>query len=371
MKRLVLIGAGHAHALVLKAFAKTSLKDVEVVLVSPDELAPYSGMIPGWLAGSYRWDECCSDFAHLCRRAGVQLFLDSVMSLDPLHSELMLTSGKSISYDWLSLNIGSTLPPPPGDGVFVLPMRPLSALNARWETLLAHCCGLAPGVDFRLVTVGGGAAGVETVLAAQQRLPRLVPEVNFSFSLATQGEEILPGMAKGAACLLRSRLERQGIEVITHFCADHVSPNGIVGTDRRILSADAVLWATGAQAHSWPRASGLMTDESGFVVIDPMLRSLSHPNIFATGDCAGWKPSLPKAGVYAVRMGPVLAHNLIALVQGLPLQPYVPQRRALALIGSGEGSAVAAWGPFSCSGSWVWRWKQLLDRRFVARCNAA
>jgi pyridine nucleotide-disulfide oxidoreductase family protein len=370
MKRLVLVGAGHAHALALKAFARTGVKDIEIVLVSPDVLAPYSGMIPGWLAGAYRWDACCIDFAHLCRRAGAKMHLDTVVALDTSRSELTLASGKRIYYDRLSLNIGSTVASPSGEGVFVLPMRPLSALNVRFEILLSHVCGLVGGADFQVVMVGGGAAGVESVLAVQRRLTQIAPEVNFSFKLAIQSQEILPGMALSAAHILRGKLKQRGVEIVNHFSADHVSSNTVVSTDGRVLSADAVLWATGAQAHSWPRNSGLRTDENGFVMIETTLRSLSHSNIFAAGDCAGWTPPLPKSGVYSVRMGSVLAHNLRAVTHDLPLRQYVPQRRTLALMGTGDGDAVAAWGPFSSHGSWIWCWKQHIDRRFVAHCNA-
>jgi len=370
MKRLVMVGAGHAHALVLQAFAQNSISGVEVVVVSMEVMAPYSGMIPGWLAGAYEWDECCIDFAHLCRRAGAQLLVDEVVALDPSRLELRLRSGLRFPYDILSLNIGSTLFPPQGEGVALLPMRPLSALRMQWESLTNHVSLLDNDDEFRIVMVGGGVAGVESVLAAQHRLMQLAPDAKFSFRLAIQGETILPGMATGATKRLTNILNRRGIEVVNCFQADHMAQSAVVSSCGRVLPADVVLWATGAQAHLWPKEAGLSVDEKGFILVDATLRSRSHPNIFAAGDCVGWKPPLPKAGVYAVRMGPILAHNLHAATRNLPLQQYIPQRRTLALIGSGDGNAVAAWGAFAWQGDWVWRWKQLIDRRFVARCNA-
>lgn len=371
MKRLVMVGAGHAHALALQEFAQNRMSGVEIVVVSTEVMAPYSGMIPGWLAGAYEWDECCIDFAHLCRRAGAQLLEDEVVTLNPLRSELRLKSGLSIPYDVLSLNIGATLFPPQGKGVAILPMRPLSTLRMQWESLINHVSLLDKNDEFRIVMVGGGVAGVESVLAAQHRLMQLAPNVGLTFKLAIHGETILPGMARGAANRLTNMLNRRGIEVVSHFQAEHMAQNAVVSSGGHILPADIVLWATGAQAHLWPKSGGLSVDDKGFILVDATLRSRSHSTIFAAGDCAGWKPPLPKAGVYAVRMGPILARNLIATAQNLPLRQYVPQRRNLALIGSGDGDAVAAWGNFSWQGDWVWRWKQFIDRRFVARCNGA
>lgn len=369
MRRLVLAGAGHAHARVLLELAKRSVANLEVLLISPVAQAPYSGMVPGWLAGHYRWEECCIDFAHLCRQAGASLRMDAVAGIDPQRKELLLASGARIPYDWLSLNIGSTLTPPDRGGLAVLPLRPLAAAHARWHALLDKLRQLDAGAAYRVLMVGGGAAGVESVLAAHRRLTQWAPQVRLQFVLATQDDTILPGMATGAARRLRQHLASRGIELVYRFSAERFEQESVVGSDGRALQADAVLWATGAQAYTWPAEAGLATDGRGFIRVDSALRSISHPNIFAAGDCVSWQPPLPKAGVYAVRMGPVLAHNLRAAVHDEPMQRYVPQRRYLVLIGTGSAHAVAAWGRWSWQGAWVWRWKQHIDRRFVERHN--
>lgn len=371
MKRLVLVGAGHAHAQVLLEFAQRAIKDLHIVLVSPFGQAPYSGMVPGWLAGHYCWEECCIDFSRLCQRAGAQLITGYAVGIDTQRAQLILADGLRLDYDWLSLNIGSTLQPPDNDGLMVLPMRPLADLYARWHCLLEAVCRLEAGASYRVLMIGGGAAGVESVLAVHCGLTRLAPKVRLHFTLATQGKSIASGMAPGAARRLQERLGAHGIKVVTGFFARHIGHDAVVGENSHALQADAVLWATGAQAHAWPKESGLATDERGFVQVDAMLRSLSHPNIFASGDCAGGDTPLPKAGVYAVRMGPILAHNLLAAMQGEVLQAYIPQRRILVLIGTGGLHAVASWGAFAWQGRWVWRWKQRIDRRFLARYKKA
>jgi pyridine nucleotide-disulfide oxidoreductase family protein len=367
MKRLVLAGAGHAHAQVLLEFAQRGVKNIEIVLVSPVAQAPYSGMIPGWLAGHYAWQECCLDFVQLCQHAGAHLRLDCVTGIDPDNVQVILESGERISYDWLSLNIGSTLTPPANGHAMVLPMRPLLALHTRWDEMLQLVRKRSEGTSYRVVMVGGGAAGVESILAAHQRLTLLAPHVRLQFTLATHGDDIVPGLADGAAKRLHAHLTSRGIRFLNHFSASSIEDAAVVGDDGRKLQADAVLWATGAQAYRWPEQSGLGCDKRGFVRIDATLRSLSHPNVFAAGDCASLTPSLPKAGVFAVRMGPILASNLYAATQGRALQTYRPQRHYLVLIGTGGEHAVAAWGPLAWQGDWVWKWKQRIDRRFIAR----
>jgi len=369
MIRLVLVGAGHSHAQVLKEVAHCSAADVQTVLVSPESETPYSGMIPGWLAGYYDWRECCIDFDRLCRRANTVFLKDEVVSLDLRRQEVVTAGGGRISYDVLSLDIGSTVSAPSGEGVAVLPVRPLSRLREFWEDMQRRIQVYTAGAEFRVVVVGGGAAGVESMLAIHGSLTRMASQVRFRFALAAGTQDIVPAMAPGAARRLKKHLDERGIEIVTGFSALRIDHGRVIGSDRRSLQADAVLWATGAEAFAWPGKAGIMTDGKGFGRVDGTLRSRSHPNVFAAGDCAGFEPSLPKAGVYAVRMGPVLADNLFNFVAGRPLRRYVPQKRYMTLIGTGDGSAVAAWDSLAWEGRWIWRWKQQIDRRFLARYN--
>jgi NADH dehydrogenase FAD-containing subunit len=228
MRRLVLVGAGHAHARVLLELAKRSMANLEVLLISPVAQAPYSGMVPGWLAGHYRWEECCIDFSHLCRRAGASLRMDAVAGIDPQRKELLLASWARIPYDWLSVNIGSTLTAPDSGRLAVLPLRPLAAAHARWHALLDKLRPLDAGAAYRVLMVGGGAAGVESVLAAHRRLTQWAPQVALQFVLATQDDTILPGMATGAARKLRQHLASRGIAVVYRLSAERFEQQSVV-----------------------------------------------------------------------------------------------------------------------------------------------
>ncbi|GGE88157.1 FAD-dependent oxidoreductase [Massilia psychrophila] len=369
MKKLILVGAGHAHARVLLDMSQRARAEVDVLLVNPAPLAPYSGMVPGWLAGHYDWEACCIDFARLCQRSGARLRLGAVRLIDPDKRVLWLDSGQQFEYDVLSIDIGSTAFPPDTAGLPVMPLRPLGALEARWEDLRGRVAGLPFDAEFTVVVVGGGAAGVETALAARRQLALWAPHVRFTFILGTRSDTLLAALADGASRKIATHLRKNGIRVAHRFVATRFDTDAVVSLDGRRLAADLALWAGGAQAHSLPAVSKLACDADGFIRVDNYLRSVSHPDIFAAGDCASLAPALPKAGVFAVRMGPVLAHNLRAHLLGVPLRPYLAQRRHLVLLGTGGEHAVASWGPFAWQGKWVWQWKKWIDLRFLKQYN--
>ena len=366
MKRLVLGGAGHAHALLLLGLQRAPLRDTEVLVVSPQPLAPYSGMVPGWLAGTYRFDEIVIDFPRLAASVGARWVTGEIDAVDADRQRLVLADGSEVGYDVLSLNLGSTLRPPPDAGGTVLPLRPLAAPRGGVEALLAGWSGDAGDAAAVVTAVGGGAAGFEALLAVLARLRALRPDRPVSGRLLTRGAVLLPGLPAQARRTAARALAEAGVRLHT----------GTAWSDGVAAGSDVVLWATGAEAHDWQRDPGrrgtLAVDAGGFLRVDSALRSLSHPQVFASGDCAAWSGSaLPKAGVFAVRMAPVLAHNLRhALGEAPRSQRYQPQRQYLLLLATANRRAIAVRGPFSAEGAWAWRWKDHIDRGFIARFAA-
>ncbi|MCV2369367.1 FAD-dependent oxidoreductase [Roseateles oligotrophus] len=364
-KQLLLVGAGHAHAQVLLDWLHAPLADTELTLVSPTALAPYSGMVPGWLAGTYSFDEICIDFAALAAAAGARFILGHAANLATQDKLLILLDGTQLHYDLLSLNIGSTLTPPALPATCrLLSLRPLGELQQSWESLLADPQLMSGHKPLRITALGGGAAGVEALLATVARLRKLVgPHRALQPQLLTRGDRLLPGMAPAAARAAAQALHAAGVSIQLGRSFDA----------ELAQDCDLLLWATGAKAHSWPATSGLAVTGEGFIRVDEQLRSVSHPQVFAVGDCAEWSSPLPKAGVFAVRMGPVLSRNLrAALDPGSPAATnYKPQRRYLALLATADGGAIASWGSWSLRGRWIaralWRWKDHIDRSFLRR----
>lgn len=355
MKRLILVGGGHAHAQVLRDWPRVQLRDAEVLIISPIASAPYSGMVPGWLAGDYAYDDICIDFDRLARAAGAKLVLDDLVDLDPNRRTIRLASGASLSYDVLSLNVGSTLQFSEIEGKANLPLRPLSELRTTWDQLLSDSQWLNAKGTTTVYAAGGGAAGIEAILAVVSRLRAICPNRMIRGKLYSRSGRLLPTSGRRAAAALERRLRSVGIEPIdnTAFDPSHAS------------SEDLVIWATGARAHAWQANCGLAVSQQGFIQVNGLLQSTSHSQVYAVGDCAQFSTPLPKAGVVAVRMGPVLLQNLRAALGYGSAVPYVPQKRWLEILAANSSFAVASWGPITVTGRLVRRWKERIDRNFI------
>lgn len=368
--RIVLIGGGHSHVEVLRRFAAAPVAGAELVLVSPDAATPYSGMLPGLVAGHYTFDETHIELGPLAAAAGARFVRDRVVALDLGAQRARLAAAGDEPYDLASLDVGSTPDlSVPGAREHAVGVKPVAAFLEWWRTQ-----ELAAGADaLRSITVvGGGAGGVELLLAMQFRLADRCRGPLPSFHLVSSEAQLLARHAGGVGRWLARRLAERDVALTLAAPVTAVLPGTLVIGDGRRLPADRIVFVTGAAAAPWLAASGLACDASGFVAVDAHLRSTSHPCVFAAGDCAVQQGfPRPKSGVYAVRQGPPLAANLRAAALGLPLAAYAPQRRALALVSAGDRRAIASYGPLTVAGHWVWRWKDRIDRRFMARYRHA
>ncbi|MGR8920921.1 MAG: selenide, water dikinase SelD [Gammaproteobacteria bacterium] len=369
---LVLVGGGHAHVEVLRRFGMRPEPGVRISVISREVLTPYSGMLPGLVAGHYTHDETHIDLAPLARFAGARLFHDEVVGLDLERRELICRERPPVSYDLLSIDTGSAPDVgATGAAAHALPVKPVSSFYARWEALRHRV--VASDAPLTVGTVGGGAGGVELLMAAQHRLRADVAAAGgdprrLAFHLVTSGPDVLPGHNARVRRRYRRALEDAGIELTTGFAVDAVEPGAVVADDGARIELDEILWVTSAAAPQWPRASGLATDAAGFIRVAPTLESVAFPGVFAAGDIAAVEAHpRPKSGVFAVRQGPPLAANLRRAARGEALVPFSPQRRFLSLISTGDRHAVASRGALALSGAWVWRWKDFIDRRFMRR----
>jgi len=358
VKHLLLVGGGHSHLAVLKSFGDTPAAGARLTLVSPSRHAFYSGMVPGVVAGHYRPGDCRIDLGALAVRAGARFFQDSAVGMDPARREVITARGERLPYDFLSLDIGSAIREPAGTGEHAIRLRPVEAFLAGWERLHASA---RKGEVRRIAVIGGGAAGVEVLLAMQHALAGVAVE----FALFSE----LPVLAgHGARRAIVRILGARGVAAHSGQKVLAVSKDGVELDGGKHFDAQATVWATGASAPSWIAQSGLATDPLGFVAVSDTLQSQSRPEIFAAGDVASViGEARPKSGVFAVRQGPVLARNLRRTLAGEAPEPFRSPSRSLALISCGNRYAVASWGGLAVEGAWVWRWKDRIDRRFVER----
>jgi selenide, water dikinase len=376
IKDLVFVGGGHAHALALKSFAMNPIPGVRLTLVTRDVETPYSGMLPGFVAGCYTFRDCHIDLCRLAAFAGARLIHAEATGLDRANARVLFNDRPGVAYDILSVDIGSTPRAGdfPGAAEHAIPVKPINTFGLRWTALLERAALSSRPLSqpLRLAVVGGGATGVELALSAQRRLADLFREKRRDPALVRvvllARDGVLPTHNAGARRRIVRILARRGVEVLSGGPVAAVEPGALKLADGRVVEADEILWATQAGAAPWLGATGLALDENGFIKVNAALRSVNDPAVFAAGDIAAVVDHpRPKAGVFAVRQGAPLAGNLRKALRDEPLTPFIPQRRFLCLIGEGDGRAVAARGGWSAEGRWVWRMKDWIDRRFMRK----
>ena len=366
-RQLVLLGGGHSHLAVLRRLAMRPLDGLRVVLVAREVHAPYSGMLPGLLHGWYGFDDCHFDLRRLAAAAGARLHVAAGIGLDVAARTLTLDDGHVIDYDVLSLNCGATprLPAQVDPAANVVSVKPISTLLPYWQAALARVRARSvAGAESRVVVVGAGAAGCELALA----LVTQVHTLRATVTLVDAGDMPARSFAPAARRALESALSAHGIGLRLQRRVVAVTRAGLTCADGDLIEADEVIWATSVVGPSWLGASGLACSGQGLLLVDDMLRCVGQDNVFAAGDvaCLPSQPR-PRAGVFAVRQGPVLAENLVRTLLGRPLRRYRAQRRFLSIVALPGRQAIASRGGLSASGAWVWRLKDRIDRRFMTR----
>lgn len=361
---LVLIGGGHAHALVLRRWGMRPLPGVRLTLISPEPAAPYTGMLPGHLSGAYPRNALMIDLVRLARHAGARLVAGRATGIVPEERRIRLACGRLIAYDVASLDIGITsrMPDLPGFADHGIAAKPLGQFADEWERFVSRAA--RGDVPAEIAVLGGGVAGVEVALSLAGRL-RKEGCAPARLTLIEAGPDILGGTGAGARAQLMAALARAGIGVMINALPARVEEEGVHLADGRHVPARLVVGAAGARPHGWLAGTHLALHE-GFVRVDAALRS-SDPAIFAAGDCAHLDEApRPKAGVFAVRAAPILFDNLRAALSGGRLRPFRPQSRYLKLVSTGDGGAVADRGRrLSFAGPLMWCLKDTIDRRFM------
>ena len=328
----------------------------------------YSGMMPGFVAGHYALDECAIALHRLLAGSTARHIASSAVAIDAAAKTVMLASGETLDYDCLSLNTGPVMDREkieaqlPGAREHALFVRPIEGFAQLWPRVLE----LARQRPVHLAVVGAGAAGMELSTATVHALsgPSCAP--GSRVTLVAGKAPLAASYPAGVGRRLRNALQRLRIELLPDDCVG-VSAGEILLAGGQRLACDAPLLAIGSHAPAWLAGSGLSLDAAGFMSVNRFQQSISHANVFAAGDVAS-RVDAPHArsGVYAVRAGPPLLANLRAAMESRALMPYQPQKRTLKLVSCGGRYAIAVWGGFSVEGAWVWRWKDRIDRRFVA-----
>ena len=365
LKDLVLVGGGHTHVHVLKSFGLKPMPGVRLTLIGRDVETPYSGMIPGFVAGHYTFDECHIDLAWLCASTGARLVRDEAIGIDRASRQVLLKDGPAVSYDLLSIDVGSApnLETIPGARQWATPVKPIAELGRHWAAFVERMrTWLGP---LNVTVIGGGAGGVELALAIDHGLREAAKGAQVQVTLATK-DEILAGQAAPARRRMRAIFQRRGLRLLEKAATVRIERGAVQLESGQWLQADAVFVVTEASAAKWFATTGLPLDERGFLAVDDTLRSTGDERVFGRGGlCDGAEASPAQGRRIRGAPGPPLAENLRRALVGKAPEPFVPQSRYLSIIGTGDGRAVATRGSWAIEGAWVWRWKDHVDRKWM------
>jgi NADH dehydrogenase FAD-containing subunit len=362
-KHLVLVGGGHAHLTVMKELAGFVRRGHRVTLVSPDAYQYYSGMGPGLLAGRYRPAEVRFHVARMVADRGGRFEAARVMRINPQSASLILDTGRELTYDVMSLNMGSEVPfaAEPATAVKLFPAKPVEHLLAarRWiESMPAHR-------PLRVVVAGGGPTGVE-IAANTRALARRLDRAAEIILLSRR--KLLPRFPGPVRRKAQHKLKKLAVAVRENEGLKALAAQGVRLDGGETIPCDILFAAVGTRPPALLRESGLALGPGGGLLVNACLQSVSHGNVFGGGDCIDFQPRpLPRVGIYAVRQNPILHQNLLAALEARPLGRFAPQTSYLLIMNMGDGTGIVSRGPWAINGALGFRLKHFIDDRFMRR----
>ncbi len=364
-KDLVFVGGGHAHALVLRAWGMDPLPGARLTVINPGPTAPYTGMLPGHVAGHYSRDDLEIDLVRLCRHAGARLILDKAVNIDRKQRQVVLESTRRVAYDVASIDVGITAEMEiPGFAEHAIGAKPLDTYAAKWREFLTEAS--AGKIDPTIAVIGGGVAGCELAMAMAHALKSV--GMHPSVTVIERGPGIT-GMGEAAKEQVKAALLTLGVDVRTSANITRIEQDHVLIDDQISVPAKLTVGAAGAFPHAWIAETDLPLQD-GFIEIQRDLGVVADSTLFAVGDCAVMPADpRPKAGVFAVRAAPILHQNLRAALGAGWRRTWRPQKDYLKLVSLGEKSALAEKFGLTLSGPLLWQWKDRIDRAFMKRLS--
>ena len=362
-KKILLLGAGHAHIQLLHLLSGVDRSLFELILISDQMHSSYSGMIPSFLAGYYSQNQLQFDLQKICDRYHYTFIKGEATAIQISEKKVQISNGNYYDYDICSINIGiktKSIPSAADSKSDVIYLKPISELISKWDQIIQRKTAPAS-----LTIIGGGSAAFEIAVACRRRFN----DLTIPIKIITGQSELLHEETQQTKNRARQSLQKLHIDIIEKVRVEKIESEYVFLSDGRKLSKHICLVGTSAKAPAFFKESGLPVNDSGFIQVDQYLNVLGLKNIFAAGDCCDFTPHpLPKAGVYAVREGPLLARNIISLLKDEnKLKAYIPQSYFLKILITGKNEALATYKNLSFRGWLAWRLKDYIDKSFMTR----
>jgi NADH dehydrogenase FAD-containing subunit len=327
------------------------------------------------LGGSYEPCEIRFPVREMVENSGGTFVEGRAVRIAARERTVILEDGAELAYDVLSVNTGSTIAPTVhvdtdlgADGPKVFRVKPISEMILLRAEILDR---LGDG-PLRIAVIGGGPAAVETA-ANISRIAREANADGCSVQLIA-GRSVLPGFPRTAERKVLRTLAQKGVAVRLAERVSRISSEGMV-VDGSSEQVDIAVLATGVVPSRIFSDSDLPLGTDGSLAVNAHLHALGYREIFGGGDCVWFTPrSLPRAGVFAVRQGPVLVHNVAASLDHGPaarLKAFSPGGAYLLLLNLGDDTAlfwrrIAGLHVVYRSES-AYRLKDKIDRAFMDR----
>lgn len=369
---VVLLGVGHTNAHVLRMWKMKPISNAELVCVSNFPFATYSGMMPGVLSGQYDVGAMEFDLVRYCASAGARLIVDEVVGIDHERNHLIFANRPSLPFSLMSIGIGSR---PSFSNVELNSKTPLVAVKPM-QTFLARLesriKALSEKQNLRIAVVGGGIGSIEIAFCLNRRIKKQPESIGLAnhqtaeLTLLTGASRIGTGLLESTCNRVETLLERDGIRARASARVVGIDDAGLQLKDGTRCDADVVIWATSAVGPELLSKLDLPLDQRGFLRTRSTLQCVDHDQIFAVGDTGTIEnEDLVKAGVFAVRQGPILWDNIRRSLAGRALTNYVPQKGFLKLINTADEKSIAEYGGRSFYGGWCWKLKDRIDQKFM------
>ena len=360
-KKVIIVGAGHAHLTILKNLQEFKTAGHDVTVVSSSCLHYYSGMGPGMLSGIYRPEEIRFNVKKMSEDRGAVFIENKVVKIHPQKKEIDLQSGQTLPYDVMSVNTGSFVPvdAPDSSDDWVITVKPIeNLLNARRKIIAA-----LKTKELKITVVGGGPTGVEVA----GNLDRLVRNESGKCRITlVAGTRLLRQLKAGVRNRVLNSLAGRKVQVIEDTRVSSIKDKSVALSDGRDVESDIVFVAVGVKPSPLFEKSGLTIGQDGGMLVNRYLQSVAYPEIFGGGDCISFQPQpLAKVGVYAVRQNPILFNNLLGSLKGTALEPFHPQKAVLLAFNLGDGTAVVQWHSIVWGGRLGFALKNYIDQTFM------
>lgn len=343
----------------------------KLTMVCEGDRSFYSGMLPGSSANIYKPKEIQVELKPLAKWWNAEFIEQRVEKIIGDENRIELDNGESVEYDVLAINVGSKTKSTfdtPGVLEHSLTTRPINDLLGKIENKEKEL--LDNNITPKLLVWGAGCAGVELSFGFKNRWKEVFGK-DIDTTILSRETSVLPHEKDALRGRIEEKLEKQNIKIETEWEITEVTAEGVKTKDGREFEGNVVVWSTGAEPQPVIAHSDLEMSK-GYFRVNEFMQSTSHPNVFAGGDCVTMtpyehldRPFPPKAGVYAVRGGPIITKNIAHYLMEEDLEPYIPQSEFLALLMTGDRKAVGTKFGMTFDGKWVWNMKDFIDVSFM------